>query len=99
MQQQKAEDADSLASESSVVAARCYLIERISGSPRLALQFHPELNYWSLSKLVTAFTARLTEPTVVALDQRARSFLAEEGVSEPVYWHPPLKLLDGLYFS
>lgn len=48
---------------------------------------------------MTAFTAHLTEPTVAALDQRARSFLAEQGVSEPVYWHPPFKLLEGLDFS
>ncbi len=98
-QQQMEGDAGSLPSGSSVVAARCYLIERISGSPRLALQFRPELDYWSLTRLVTAFTAHLTEPTVAALDQRARSFLAEQGVSEPVYWHPPLNLLEGLNFS
>jgi hypothetical protein len=97
--QQAGADAGSSPSGSSVVAARCYLIERISGSPRLALMSYPELDTWSLTRLVTAFRAGLTQPIAATLDQHARRFLAEQGVSEPVYWHPPLKLLDGLYFS
>lgn len=98
-QHQAGEDAGSSPPGISVVAERCYLIERISGSPRLALMSYPELDTWTLTRLVTAFTAHLTGPTVAALDQRARTFLAAQGVSEPVYWHPPLKLLDGLNFS
>jgi hypothetical protein len=99
-QQQTEGGTDSLlAGTTSVVAARCYLIERISGSLRLALLHHPELDTKSLTKLVKAFRAGLTPPMVAALDERARSFLVERGVNEPVYWHPPLKLLEGLNFS
>lgn len=97
--QQTEEGADSLLAGTSVVAARCYLIERISGSLRLALLSQPGLDTRSLTTLVTAFRAGLTPPMVAALDERARSFLVERGVNEPVYWHPPLKLLDGLDFS
>ncbi|MBN3511535.1 TniQ family protein [Mycolicibacterium septicum] len=98
-QQQTEEGTNSLLAESSVVAARCYLIERISGSLRLALLSHPELDTKSLTTLVAAFRAGLTPHMVAALDERALSFLVERGVNEPVYWHPPLKLLDGLHFS
>ena len=98
-QRQTEETADSLLPRSSVVAAHCYLVERITGSLCLALLSHPELDSRSLARLGTAFRRGLTPPTVATLDEHARDFLLERGVNEPVYWHPPLKLLDGLNFS
>lgn len=81
----------------SSVAARCYLIDRISGSPTLALSVYPDLDQRDLNALVTAFRAGLTQPAVTALDRVARQFLEQRGISEPVNWHPPLELLEGLY--
>lgn len=78
-QQQTSRAAGALQSGSSVVAAHCYLIERVSGSPRLAVLAYPELDPWSLTRLVAAFRAGLTPPLVSTLDRRARSFLREQG--------------------
>jgi hypothetical protein len=97
-QLQVAERKDPLPPGHSAAAARCYLIERVSGSPTLALMHRPELANQSLTKLVTAFRESLTQPLVKALDQHTRAFLVKQGIHEPVYWHPPLKLLDGLNF-
>lgn len=83
----------------SSVAARCYLINRISGSPTLALSVYPDLDQRDLNALVNAFRAGLTQPGVTALDQLARQFLEQRKISETVDWHPPLKLLEGLYKS
>lgn len=43
-----------------------------------------------------AFTARLSTPLRRAFHQEAERFLAERGIDEPVTWHPPLHLADGL---
>ncbi len=83
----------------SLVATRCYLIERISGSPNLALSDYPEMDERELNTLVTAFRAGLAGTAVTALDQVAREFLAQQDVAEPVHWHPPLKLLKRLNFQ
>lgn len=97
-QQQVAGEASSLLAGTSVVPARCYLTGRISGSPALALLSHPELDQRSLTTLVTSFGAGLTPPMIEELDLLARGFLVKQGVNEPVHWHPPLELLNGLEF-
>lgn len=74
----------------SVTAARCYLIERMSGSPVLALASHPELDNRSLQMFVAAFKVNLTGPMVTTLDKLAEGFLRQQGIDEPAYWHPPI---------
>lgn len=91
-------DANSLLATTSAVPARCYMIGRISGSSTHALLTHPELDQRSLKTLVTSFGAGVTPPMSAELDQLAHGFLTEQGIVEPVYWHPPLELLDGLEF-
>jgi hypothetical protein len=91
-------NANSLLAGTSAVPARCYMIGRISGSPTLALLTHPEFDQRSLKTLVTSFGAGLTPPVTAELDQLARGFLTQQGIVEPVHWHPPLDLLDGLEF-
>lgn len=77
----------------SATAARCYLIERMSGSPVLALASHPELDNRSLQTFVAAFKVNLTEPMVTTLDNLAEEFLRQQGIDEPAYWHPPIGVI------
>lgn len=77
----------------SATAARCYLIERMSGSPFLALASHPELDNRSLQTFVAAFKVNLTEPMVTTLDHMAEGFLRQQGIDEPAYWHPPIGVI------
>lgn len=77
----------------SATAARCYLIERMSGSPVLALASHPELGNRSLQTFVAAFKVNLTESMVTTLDSLAEGFLRQQGIDEPAYWHPPIGVI------
>ena len=77
----------------SATAARCYLIERMSGSPVRALASHLELHNRSLQTFVAAFKLNLTEPMVTTLDHMAEGFLRQQGIDEPAYWHPPIGVI------
>jgi hypothetical protein len=90
---------DSLQEQRSAVGARCYLIEKLSGTPSQRLQATTNMND-SDARMVTApvidFRRGMKTRLEDLLDDHARSFLAGRGVHEPVVWHPPLALLDDL---
>lgn len=75
--------------------ARCLLFERLSGLPASQSPFLAD-DYDVRAKL-SGFPRALTPALSGPLDQAARRFLDDHGLDEePVYWHPPLHLLDGL---
>lgn len=79
------------------IAARCYLIEKISGTPaRSAViddhRAHPH-NLWKQARnFARTMTAQLREN----LDDEARQFLQHNGIDEPLTWCPPLDLISDL---
>lgn len=78
------------------VAARSYLFSRISGLPaKLATPAELSGNY-GFAQNVRDFPLRLTSILAKELDQEARNFLNNNGVTEPLTWCPPLRLLDDL---
>jgi transposase len=75
--------------------ARCFLLERISGSPASASP------HWVDSALfqtkVADFPQYLTTELAQLLDEHARDFLAGHGIDEePLVWTPPSNLFDGI---
>lgn len=87
-----------MAEPSTAVGARCHLIDKLSGTPALALlTLSEELDERSLTTLVTSFRLRMTPHLDEALDENAQSFLVQHNIDEPVAWHPPLELLENLH--
>ncbi|MFE5703588.1 TniQ family protein [Rhodococcus koreensis] len=75
--------------------ARCLLFERLSGLPASRSPFLAA-GYEVRTKL-SEFPRVLTPALAAMLDDEARRFLQDKGLGEePVSWHPPLYLLDGL---
>lgn len=87
---------DSLQEQRSAVGARCYLIEKLSGTPSQRLQAGNDPAARRIAALVIDFRRGMTTRLEGLLDDHAQSFLAGRGVHEPVVWHPPLALLDDL---
>ncbi|AEV73457.1 hypothetical protein A9W98_34150 [Mycobacterium gordonae] len=71
----------------SVAAARSYLVAELGGSARRDTQDVVS---------VAAFEKALTSDLRTTLAVRAQTFLFEQGIDEPVSWHPPLGLLKDL---
>ena len=75
--------------------ARCFLFERLSGQ-------RASTSRWALDdsafRTKTAdFSRHLTPELAQALNEHAQEFLACHGIDdEPVAWHPPSGILDGL---
>lgn len=77
-----------------LAAARCHLYSTISANPaRNAPWF---INTKHFAATVTDFPALLTAPVAKVLEDEARTFLQHNHINEPVSWHPPTELLDGL---
>ncbi|MEE2061203.1 TniQ family protein [Rhodococcus artemisiae] len=75
--------------------ARCLLFERLSGLPASQSPFLAD-DYDVRAKRAE-FPRTLTPALAALLAAAARRFLDDHGLDEePVYWHPPLHLLDGL---
>ena len=75
--------------------ARCLLFERLSGLPASRSPFLAD-DYDVRAKL-SGFPRTLTPALAALLDEAAHQFLDDQGLGkEPVAWHPPLHLLDGL---
>lgn len=76
--------------------ARCLLFERLSGLPASRSPFLAAADYDVRAKRAE-FPRALTPALATPLGEAARRFLDDHGLGEePVYWHPPLHLLDGL---
>ena len=76
--------------------ARCLLFERLSGLPASRSPFLAPADYDVRAKRAQ-FPRTLTPALAELLDEAARRFLDDHGLGEePVYWHPPPDLLDGL---
>ena len=76
---------------------RCYLFQRISGQAIEAAPGHPGINDAGFRTEYVRFTALRTPEVAQALDDEARAFLAAQNIhDEPVIWHPPVSLMDGL---
>ncbi|MFV8160552.1 TniQ family protein [Mycobacterium sp. 134] len=75
--------------------ARCFLFERLSGRPAST---SPWARDDSAFRTKTAdFPGHLTPELAQALKEHAREFLADQNIDdEPVTWHPPKEVLDGL---
>jgi hypothetical protein len=88
---------DSHGEPGTAIGARCYLIEKLSGTPAIGLlAMNEELDGRGLVALVNDFRRSMTVRLVVLLDDYAQGFLAQRGIDEPVAWHPPLNLLVDL---
>lgn len=75
--------------------ARCFLFERLSGQPASASPW--ALDDSAFRTKTADFPGHLTPELAQALDEHAYEFLADQGIDdEPVVWHPPNGLLDGL---
>ncbi|MEV6314196.1 TniQ family protein [Streptomyces sp. NPDC051776] len=76
---------------------RCHLFQRISSLPIEAAPGHPGVDDAGF-RAEHAHAAALQTPELAqALDDEARAFLADHQIDdEPVNWHPPTTLLDGL---
>ena len=75
--------------------ARCFLFERISGQPASASPW--ALNDSAFRTKTADFPRHLTLELFQALDEHAHAFPAGQGIAdEPIVWHPPKGLLDGL---
>ncbi|KAF0964837.1 hypothetical protein [Rhodococcus sp. T7] len=75
--------------------ARCLLFERLSGLPADRSPFLAA-GYDVRAKL-SEFPRALTPALAAQVDAAAHRFLDDQGLGEePVYWHPPRDLLDGL---
>ncbi|MBH0119560.1 TniQ family protein [Rhodococcus sp. CX] len=75
--------------------ARWLLFERLSGIPASQSPFLAD-DYDVRAKL-SGFPRALTPALAALLAAAARQFLDDHGLDEePVYWHPPQHLLDGL---
>lgn len=75
--------------------ARCLLFERLSGLPASRSPFLQGGD--DVRAKLSEFPRLLTPALAALLDEEARRFLDDLGLgAEPVAWHPPLSLLDGL---
>lgn len=74
--------------------ARAVLFERISGLPASQAPF--AIDDGDFRARVAAFPIDLTPELADELNTAASRFLHGHGIDEPVTWHPPLSLLDGL---
>lgn len=76
--------------------ARSYLIGRVSGLP-VELTTPTELSgNYSFAQNVRNFPLHLTSVLAESLDHKARCFLDDKDIHEPLTWSPPLRLLDHL---
>ena len=73
--------------------ARCFLFERLSGQPTRTSPWG--LNDSALRNKTADFPRHLTPELAQALNEHAREFLTEQGIDEPLVWHPPKGVLDG----
>jgi hypothetical protein len=71
--------------------ARCQLFEKLSGLPPT----HYAVDNTFLHR-VREFSLSRTPALAWHLDEEGRRFLAAHDIDEPLSWHPPLRLLDGL---
>jgi hypothetical protein len=75
--------------------ARCFLFEHLRGQP--ASTSPSALDDRAFRTKTADFSRHLTTGLAQALNEHAREFLADEGIdNEPVTWHPPNGVLDGL---
>lgn len=75
--------------------ARCHLYATLTGNPVELAPWFTDTNQF-ISAL-TRFPAQLTPELAEALDTEAQKLLTSQNISEPVTWHPPLSILDGLH--
>ncbi|QIX53930.1 TniQ family protein [Rhodococcus sp. DMU1] len=76
--------------------ARCVLFERLSGLPASRSPFLAAGH--DVRAKLSEFPRALTPTLAPRLDEAARRFLENHGLgAEPVSWHPPPHLLDGLH--
>lgn len=74
---------------------RCLLFERLSGLPASRSPFLAA--GYDVRARLSEFPRELTPALAALLDEAARGFLDDQGLgAEPVSWHPPPHLLDGL---
>jgi hypothetical protein len=79
------------------IAARCYLVEKLSGvQARRVSTTVEQMNRHELVTSMRAFRKAMSVRRATLLDVHAQRFLAELDIDKPVQWHPPLELLDGL---
>jgi hypothetical protein len=80
-----------------VGGARCYLIEKLSGSPAPGLlTLNEEGDERAFARLCIDFRKSMSTRREALLDDYAQGFLAQHGIDEPVVWHAPLDLLGDL---
>jgi hypothetical protein len=73
------------------LAPRCYLIEKLIGTPAQGLRsLNGELDERGMLTLVNDFRRSLTAELEHLLHDRAQRFLELHNINEPVTWHPPL---------
>ncbi|MFD0348388.1 LysR family transcriptional regulator [Kitasatospora aburaviensis] len=76
---------------------RNLLFQRISGMPEHLAPAAYVIKDTPRRTYLSEFTASLTPALAAALDDAARAFLHDQGIrGEPVAWHPPTSLMDGL---
>jgi transposase len=79
------------------VAARCYLVEKISGTPARKTVFNNPIgdshNLWKQGR---NFARMMTMQLAQHLDDEARTFLKHNRIDEPLTWHPPVELIADL---
>lgn len=73
--------------------ARCFLFERLSGQPISTSPW--ALNDSAFRTKTADFPRHLTPELAQALNEHAHEFLADQGIDEPLVWHPPNGVLDG----
>ncbi|MEU8928174.1 hypothetical protein AB0D10_46035 [Kitasatospora sp. NPDC048545] len=77
--------------------ARNLLFQRISGMPEYLAPGAYVIKDTPRRTYLSEFTASLTPALATALDNAAQAFLLDQGIrDEPVTWHPPTSLMDGL---
>lgn len=73
----------------------CFLFERLSGQP--ASTSPAALDDSAFRTKVADFPRHLTPELAQALNEHAHDFFVDQGIDgEPVAWHPPRGVLDGL---
>jgi hypothetical protein len=75
--------------------ARCFMFERLSGHPASTSPW--ALDNSAFRTKTAGFPRHLTSGLAQALNEHVHGFLADQGIDdEPVTWHPPNGVLDGL---
>jgi hypothetical protein len=78
-------------------AARSYLFEMISGCPARQLRNNgSDRSSAVVPSRASDFALSLTPQLAARLHTAGQNFLARHCIDEPLTWHPPLRLLDGL---